>query len=309
MIHRLMIRSLLLNCCGLLSVGMLDASELSHSTPAPQWKQYADSFIEVRASNGRLMSGYLDARTNHQRLWLYDGGPSLQIKSSLPWQEIQEVRLEGDWLTPSQLMDVSHELASESHQPWAIVFRWPELTVDHRGHCLGSVSTDQACLPDVAMNLQPSFSVTDLHSLSAHASFAQLNYNSERDGILLRLNGLNRHGQAVVLSGQLTVRLEGLVLSDDLRRQHRVTLDRWYRDLNQLDSQLEAIPLEMTRRFPQLDQRDRLSPIARVHVSLKVPGTGQFHAPPFKVRLPNGGMFEEIETLHEVPPLTRTIWP
>ncbi len=158
--------------------------------------------VVVSLTNGRILTGEIDSRTDETELWLHSTEPSIVLLSSVPWSEVASARIQKKTLSQGEFRDAAIQLK----QPIpADVFRQSP----------ASIKTSQ---PPVMPRVR---------TMEIVPTLANWDRDAEPDGVEVRINPLTSEGQVAAINGIVTVRLVGRRLGTSERLESRGSMGFW----------------------------------------------------------------------------------
>ncbi|MEZ6052668.1 MAG: hypothetical protein R3C02_14985 [Planctomycetaceae bacterium] len=230
-----------------------------------------DSFVAVRLNDGHLTQGVVDGRTDEERLWLRVELPSTRLISGFRWTQIEEISP-----TSPPLMEPAPFIAPDLVSP--LIPSVPELDKLHPENPFEHRLTQPTIPHDPEYD--PAHAIASIH---IDAILANWDFDALQDGLLVRITALDDYGHAVPLRGSVDLTLIGRRFDPPsycTRHFERrfPTLERWTVRLNPDDFLNDCTTIKLPyRRLSRIDD-DILSPYARLHARLRVPGVGSFEA-------------------------------
>lgn len=237
--------------------------------------------VLVRLTNGRTLSGRIDARTDDAELWLHSTAPSIVLVNAIAWSDVESVIVGEESYTPKEFNDVIDDLKSPV----------PEVPRSRRivGDEPPSASATQA-------------SADRIQSIDIDATLANWNREWEPDGIELRIRPRTADNSIVAVDGLVTVRLYGRrtrnweelesrwlygfvtdgssprIYAPPRREQNYIEVGRWTVRLNADDLLVNGhvVRLPFRRFSPEYDLS--LTPDGEVHAHVSLKGQGVFNA-------------------------------
>lgn len=222
----------------------------------------AGDLVVVWLTDGRMLAGEVDPRTNDERLWLRSASPTFVIATSAAWKHIKAVNANGERLTAEAFAErVDH---FRPQQPDAD-------TLPVSARTTGSNVT----APVTRLYLPPN-AATRVAWLDVEARVANWDRDAETDGIEIRILPRNTFGEVISGSGQITATL----IASNRRAAHDPDafpqLGRWSLQADTNDFG----PAGAVYRLPFLGEHPEevvsLEPYGLVEVSFYVAGEGRF---------------------------------
>ena len=213
--------------------------------------------VRVQTSDGRVLSGVVDTRTDGRQLWLRRSSETIVLTSNVNWDSIETATLDDRPITAESLRQQYLELADQ--QPTGFLVEY------------GPPAPLAVALP--AEHLRGRVT-----SLEVDARLVNLDRTVEPDGYEIAIAAVDEFGNEVPVRGNLYVRLQGE------RNEHysgRIRFEN-FQQWNQVVSPLDfhegvALYVFQFRDFaPEFD--DELRPDAQLNVRLGVFGEGNFSA-------------------------------
>ena len=219
----------------------------------------ADASVTVLTFGGRELSGEIDERTTAEELWIRQESNQIVLASSVAWESISTVVIDGEQVEVATLIE-----------------QWPEMKSQ------GSVGI--LALPVQSPNGYREKRRADrprgarIRSIEIDAVLVNLDRDVEPDGFELAIAALDEHGRAVPVRGNLSARLVG---ERDERHSGRIRfeeLQRWSQPVARKDfyDGVASYALRFQTVRPEFDWE--LIPVALLNVRLGVPGEGNFEA-------------------------------
>lgn len=261
--------------------------------------------VEIRTTDGRVLTGVVDSRTTDEVLWVRQESNSIVLATPVPWTGIASASVDGEPIEVTQLAERSGQWTSEAR--------------------LGFLSEygPEPLPPHPPSREQPAGRITNLE---IDALLVNVNRDVAANGFELMIATVDEFGNNVAVNGDLYVRL--MVERDDHHtgRIRFEDIQQWSLPVSPHDfvDGLAAYILPFRQLAPELD--DELCTSAQLNARLGVVGEGNFTATvpvvlrefnPYRDRLQmfEGSRFfrDELSTrvhhLNEVPPgIYRKYW-
>ncbi len=249
----------------------------------------AQAAVTVQTTDGRVITGEVDAETNNNQLWIRQQREQIVLTTAIAWSEVLSVSQDGKSLPNEQLAELLLPQATSQPPPPFIVQPARYESPAKRQH----------------------FKKPQVRSLAIEACLMNFDRDIEPDGIELLVAALDRDGLPVPVQGSLSARLWGERIQPHGSLVGYETLQRWSQRVVP-DDFLDG-SARYTMRFrtvePALDLG--LHSEALLHVRLGVVGQGNFAAsapvqirwfnpPRDRLQLTRGSRYLPDELTHEV---------
>ena len=218
---------------------------------------YADAAVEVQTTDGRKLSGVVDARTDAQQLWLRLEEEGIILSTSVEWNMVGMATIDGREVTAEELRQQANQLASPQAKGFLVEY----------GPALKSIQTQD--LPD---------GVGRITSLEIEARLVNLDRTVEPDGFEIAIAAIDDLGQQVPVRGNLYIRLQGERNVHHSGRIRFEDLERWSQPVSPHDFEdgVAVYAVKFRDFAPEFD--DELRPEAQLNVRLGVFGQGNYSA-------------------------------
>lgn len=234
--------------------------------------------IRVKLASGRTFEGFVDTRTDTERLWLRFEGEATLLYRPISWDRIEAVEHQGRDLSVEQLKRDSAQLKSKGNLN---VPEEAQQTEPRRD----AIETDAEAAQQMLAAPEP------VRSLDIDASIANWDNDYEVDGIRVYLYPLDGFGGVVPTRGTVQVKLVGVrpaslpARYSFPRGEPFPTLGTWTKQLSEatFGPNGAVIDLPFTSHYPskELD----LGAYGTVVARLVIPGRGVFEARADVVRI------------------------
>ncbi len=220
--------------------------------------------VEIQARDGRTLTGVVDDRTDGDRLWLRREESGIILASSVAWDEIDAVDLDGASLSVDELANQATHLATAEAAWYAEVVQ-QELPY----HALVTPATGRFSHGRASR-------VRSVQIVAA--CLANFDRDMEPDGLQIALVALDERGAPVSVRGNFTAQLVGE--RRPALAPHRTfgMLERWSETVRPIDFIDGVATFELPFRRTAPEWEFELTPDALVNVTLGVYGEGNFAA-------------------------------
>jgi hypothetical protein len=229
--------------------------------------------LRISVASGREFSGYVDARTDNDRLWLRSEGTAIEVVRPINWQRITGAELGGRQLSVAELRQMADQLKSPS---------------DLKERRLQSVDEDNVAVRDTGDRSQQTHAeqaqtaaASPIRSVDFDAQIANWDGDVEPDGLLIHLFPLDGNGNMTPVSGTLWVEF----IAPRRRKYHEVPqgrgvsvgpIGRWSRMVNPSDLTTRGVVVKLPFQAVHPSFDDGINTYGLVHLRLTVPGHGVF---------------------------------
>ena len=238
--------------------------------------------VEVQLASGRSFVGKIDPRTDQDKLWLRAEAMATAILRPIRWTAVQSVTVGGISVQPAEFKQQAAANATEFKPQFAA-----SATTNEPTH----TSADRATQ---LLGLQKQRALTQdgmdgsIRSLNIDAQLANLDADSQADGLRVRLFAQNAQGQLLPPTGVVTVEVYGFQkVGYDARphgRGERLTkLTRHVVKLS--DANLRADGTAVVAIPFSHNLGTDVYALGLVHAELVIPGQGVFEASRDAVRI------------------------
>jgi hypothetical protein len=242
--------------------------------------------ITAFLTDGRQVTGLVDARTDSERLWVRREEINLEVASGFVWEVVADVRKDGQSLEPVEIQAMAMK-----DKPTTLRFqKRAESLSDHPS--------------SVAVKMpRPKTTTEPVKSLVVRACLAQWDDDPQSDGIRVWVLPLDARGRLVPVDGQIDL---SLVIQD--RGPNRITGSSRYHGYGELDRISHmvrrehfkegpaAYDLPFANRHPDVDIN--LATHALLNARLGVPGYGVFEASDAQLSIREFSYFRDELQLH-----------
>lgn len=220
---------------------------------------YAEGELLVQTSNGRLLHGAMDIRTDADTLWIRRTEGNIILTSSVKWSEVESAELAGEAITSEKLAEERDELATAAPATFLSNFELP---------------TGQGEIQE-ASNFHRRLRITNIE---VEATLVNLDRTVESDGLLVAISALDEFRQAHAVRGSLTARLVVEWLDYRTGEVSFEEFGRWCQKVSTKDFHENAaeFPLRFQRYSPEFDWE--LCTAALLNVRFSIHGQGNFEA-------------------------------
>jgi len=231
--------------------------------------------IQVRLKSGRWFSGYVDARTDHERLWLRTDAAGMEVRRPIAWERIVEATVDGRRLDASELRQQAGRLQSPSRAKTLRIAARNEDALEEQA--VKSPRGQSGHIP-VEASTPPARPIC---SVDFDARIANWDGDVEPDGLLIDLYPLDAGFQMTPVDGFLTVELivPQRRAYDEVPRgrgQRFSAIGRWSRVVRPEDLTARGITVKLPFQAAHPSFDDDVGRYGLVHVRLVVPGRGVF---------------------------------
>jgi hypothetical protein len=222
--------------------------------PGPAW---AGELLSVRADDGRVLQGEVDARTNKQLLWLRLGSPQVVVCSSIQWDRVLSARYKDRLLSAAELAGLAEGLKSEPAEEMPSTY------------AAGQIDTARR---------EPLPARSKVCSLAIEAAVANWDGDVETDGLQIRVLPLAADGSITAVDGMISIRLIGQRVRGRAGQEVFEELGRWTQRIRRSDCGPwgAVYQLAFWKVHPDFDLEYAADGL--VHGQLGVPGQGNFEA-------------------------------
>jgi len=231
--------------------------------------------LRVSLASGREFSGYVDPRTDNDRLWLRAEGSAIEVVRRIDWQRITGAEWDGRQLSVAELKQMADQLKTPSAVK-ALRLR----SVDENN----VAARDTGDLPQETQAEQTQATVISagpIRSVDFDAQIANWDGDVEPDGLLIHLYPLDENGNMTPVSGTLRVEL----IAPRRRKYHEVPhgrgqsigpIGRWSRAINPADFTTRGVVIKLPFQAAHPAFNHHVSSHGLVHLRLTAPGHGVF---------------------------------
>jgi hypothetical protein len=221
--------------------------------------------VTAALTDGRQVTGIVDVRTNHDRLWLRREETNIELVSGFIWEVVAEVRKDGQSLDAVEIQAMAVK----------------DTPINQRFQNRVESPIDQQS--NVTVIPRPRTTTEPVKSLVIRACLAQWDDDPQSDGIRVWVLPLDATGRLVPVDGQIDL---SLVIQD--RGPQRIGGSPRYHGYGELDRMSHmvrrehfregpaAYDLPFANRHPDVDMN--LADHALLNARLGVPGHGVFEA-------------------------------
>ena len=240
---------------------------------------FAQDMITVEVASGRSFTGFVDQRTDDERLWLRYGTESTTVIRPIAWERVVGATHNGTNIASADLPDVASSLKSSAPQREFFASRSSDVNPSDR---------NDETFADRAKSMLSS--KAKIKSVDFDAGIANWDGDVEADGIVLDIMPMSAAGEMVPVRGTLTVELTALEkrsFQDVPRGRGQVPrqIARWSKMVKPED--LGPAGVKVSLPFQQIHPEfdTGVHAYGLVHVKLIVPGHGVFEASVDAVRI------------------------
>jgi hypothetical protein len=217
--------------------------------------------LRISVASGREFSGYVDARTDNDRLWLRSEGTAIDVVRPINWQRITGAQLGGRQMSVAELRQMVDQLKSSS---------------DLEERRLQSVDEDNVAVRDTGDRSQQTHaeqaqiaavSASPIRSVDFDAQIANWDGDVEPDGLLIHLFPLDGNGNMTPVSGTLWV---------EFIARWRGQVGHWSRLIRAADLTTRGVIVKLPFQAIHPSFDDGVDTYGLVHLRLTVPGHGVF---------------------------------
>ena len=231
---------------------------------SPLWAE-----VEIVTSDGRILSGHIDSRSDENLLWVRMERESIILTTSIPWSVVQGVRIDGADAKVAVLRERFRDLATKEPQGFLAEYEIPRV-----GQVIQAATHVPISGPDYHRNREP-LRVTNIQ---IDAILVNLDRDVEPDGFEVYLSVFDQRGEPVEVRGNVYARLSGQrseLHGSPLQFQE---LERWNSRVKRVDfvNGVATFPLRFRRVRPEFDFK--LWPDALLNVRMGIPGQGNYEA-------------------------------
>lgn len=235
----------------------------------------AQTLVVVETSTGNKLTGVVDLRTDDEQLWLRFERPGVMLIRPLAWSEVERVDHGQESLDGPSFQEIAVELATEGVRPSTLIDR-RDLTND---------SPRDAILARRGLRFSESVCSIDV---SAH--LANWDADVENDGLLLRLEAIDGHGQRIEATGVIEAELLGFerqTFSSAPHARGKVLkrIGRWRIRVDGDDFRGGVAVVRLPFRGVQPERDTNWAAYGMLQARFVVPGEGAFHASVESVRV------------------------
>lgn len=226
--------------------------------PTASRTAYAD--VEILTTDGRVLRGEIDERSNERLLWVRHDSERIQLTTSVRWEKVAEISIDGTKVEESFAKEDLLKISTKAPQGMLAEYevrRNPAVKLAHH----------------VVYQSQPEGHVV---SIEADAYLVNFDRDVEPDGFELAIAAFDDRGLQVPVRGNLYVELWGQrseLHGSPIRFEE---LQRWSESIRHEDfiDGTAIVPLKFRSVRPEFDFK--LWPEALIKVRLGVPGEGNF---------------------------------
>jgi hypothetical protein len=241
-------------------------SSLRGADPAIAADRSQEETISVETVSGRTFTGYLDAKTDVDDLWLRTERDSVVLLRPIAWDRVTKVHLLGRDVSGGQLHKIVEMLKPRS--PAADVFATVPREIVIEGSLQPHGSTAS---PDDTSIERP-----QVRSLAIEASLANWDGDVEMDGLLVRVLPLDSSGAMVATRGTLRLDLTGQRKTEARGLRSPATLQQWTQLIAAEDFGLRGAVYRLPFRGTDPEFDLTVAPYGMLHARLSVPAQGTF---------------------------------
>lgn len=242
----------------------------------------AQAHVTAILTDGRHISGYVDAQTDAHSLWIDSRQPGLVLKSSHNWSTIAQITLNKAIYTGGQMPTEAIKVRSTWHT---------ELEINPRR------TRQPARLPPGISTRRSQIRVVDVDAVSAN-----WDRNADDDGLRISITPRDANLNIVAANAVVEVELVGERFSPTQSgRRQFVRLGKWTKTVTASQFTASGVHIEVPYQHRMPDSRSNHSDIlsdGTVHVRFKVSGVGAFDGTDPWVRLRRYSRLQDRYRLH-----------
>ena len=211
--------------------------------------------VEIRTSDGRVLTGAVDSRTTADTLWIRQESDSIILATPVSWAAIAAVTVEGKPMDVAQLSESSAQLVSETRFGFLAEYE-PKVSIR---------KVDERLVP-----------IGRVTNIEIEAVLVNLDRDVEPDGYEVAIAVVDEYGHEVPVEGSLYARLEGERNVHHTGRIRFEVFETWTQPVAPHDF-VDGVAMYVLpfRAFaPEFD--DELRPAAQLDVRLGVFGQGNY---------------------------------
>lgn len=249
----------------------------AHAMPGDRASAYGADPVTVRANDGRVLRGEVDASTDQHLLWVRRTAPSIAINSAVRWSDVVSVGHGDRVFSAAEFRPLAEELKSELPAD----FFAQDAAKDPAEAGAGTPNS----WPKSSQGARHALEREKVRSLRIDAELANWDGDVEVDGLEVRVSPLAGDGRIVAAGGTLSIRLIGKSPSATSRHAFQ-ELGRWSKPVRATDFGTWGAVYRFPFRtiHPEFDLD--VSPYGLLHARLGVRGDGSFEASvPVRVRV------------------------
>lgn len=258
-------------CVALLGLFPVAASEGSES-------------YHVELQSGRRFTADVDARTDHEKLWLSFGEGRVRLTRPVDWNRVVRVSDETRAYTADEFLPVALDRAAaraeaEENQPVPVPSEVAPATY------VATVEDTPIPSPRVA-------------HINVDAYLANWDGDVEADGVMVYVTPVDRDGNYVAVNGTLVAELFGERPRTRPEGEKFPRLGRWSRTVTPdvFGPQGAVFKLSFQAVHPDFDLR--LTPYGLLHARLNVPGSGTFETSVPMLRIRQYSAYRDALQMH-----------
>ena len=264
--------------------------------------------VRVRLTDGRIVTGTVNERTDESELWLHFHHPNLQMSAAFRWDQVESAIYFGRQLDPDELYRLATQLKTSAPPPAPFHPRHgedlsPYSTYQSHPHGIPQFGPRQFGAQQFgaqqfgAQRFGNHANPGRVTSLQAVARLAQWDADAAIDGLELHIQPLTIDGRILPVNGTISASLHAAVRSRYENERPTQELERWSEVIRAADFGPDGAIVRLPFRRSGPDDNLNISSNGRVQVRLGVSGHGAFDAQiPINIR--NIDPFQDHQRLY-----------